>query len=323
VKKFAKYTLVFLVFAVAIFLLGPRPATDETIHFDAAVMGTELDTYLANVEADIPNLRAGAGKEIVWADPVNKAKTPLAIVYVHGFSSTKMETRPVSDNVAKALGANLYFMRLNGHGTDGEGLASATMNDWANDLAEALAIGDRIGEKTVLLSTSTGGTLSVWGYRKPELMKNVVALAMISPNFAIHGASIGMMNMPWAETIMPLIAGKTRSWEPKTEDHAKWWTTSYPTTALLSMGALMRKVQEVDYAGITTPALFIYSDKDKVVVPEVTDEIVAKWGGPKHTIKINDSGDPNHHVIAGAIVSPQTTDQVTSAIIDWIRKNQP
>jgi len=62
VKKFAKYTLVFLVFAVAIFLLGPRPATDETIHFDVSNVGSDLDTYLSEDEKGIANLTPGAEK---------------------------------------------------------------------------------------------------------------------------------------------------------------------------------------------------------------------------------------------------------------------
>ena len=122
--------------------LGPRPPIDETIRFDASAIGPDIDKWLAEREAGVKDLKPGAEKEIVWADPQTKAKTPLAIIYVHGFSATKWESRPVSDNVARAFGANLYYMRLTGHGAGGEAMEKASMNDWVNDMAEAIAIGE-------------------------------------------------------------------------------------------------------------------------------------------------------------------------------------
>ena len=69
------------------------------------------------------DIRPGLQKEIVWANPATKTKTPLAIVYIHGFSASKGEVRPLPDKVASALGANLFFTRLTGHGEDGAAMA--------------------------------------------------------------------------------------------------------------------------------------------------------------------------------------------------------
>ncbi len=40
------------------------------------------------------------------------------------------------------------------------------------------------------------------------------------------------------------------------------WTTSYPTTALFPMAALMREARATDFAQATVPALFLFSDGD-------------------------------------------------------------
>lgn len=317
-KKIAAYVLAFLLIATAIFLVGPRPATDETIHFSADSLSDDIDAYLTANEKKIANLTPGAEKEIIWANPATKAKTPLAIVYLHGFSATKMEVRPVPDNIAKALGANLYFARLAGHGVGGPGLSEATMNDWVNDLAEAIAIGERIGTKIIFVTTSTGGTLAVLGTKFPQMMKNVSGLVLLSPNFAIKSASNDLMNMPWAETLLPIVVGKEVSGEPKSEQHEKWWTTTYPMQAVFTMAALLRQVEAIDKSKITLPALFIYSKNDQVVLPSVTDEVVKNWGGSAEVMIVETPEDTSNHVIAGDIRNPTMTKLVSERIIQWI-----
>ncbi|MCX7865066.1 MAG: hypothetical protein N2423_08550, partial [Novosphingobium sp.] len=110
---------------------GPRVEANMRHGFDAASIGPDADAYLAASEARVSGIHDNLQKEIVWAYPASRARTPLAIVYVHGFSASKNETRPVPDLAAQALGANLYFTRLAGHGIDGNALAGATVNDWA------------------------------------------------------------------------------------------------------------------------------------------------------------------------------------------------
>ena len=63
------------------------------------------------MEAVIPRIRDGLEKEIVWANPMVHAKTPLSIVYIHGFSASKGEVRPRRTKVADQLDANLFYTR--------------------------------------------------------------------------------------------------------------------------------------------------------------------------------------------------------------------
>jgi len=50
---------------------------------------------------------------IVWAN--GEARTPWAVVTLHGFSATRQETAPLAETVASLLNANLYEVRLTGH----------------------------------------------------------------------------------------------------------------------------------------------------------------------------------------------------------------
>jgi pimeloyl-ACP methyl ester carboxylesterase len=319
-KRLFIFILLLMGGAAMAMLAGPRPDRTETISFDREAIGEDVEAYIAATEAKFPKIKDGAQKEIIWANAATRQKTPLAVVYVHGFSATKWETRPLPDKVAAALGANLFYMRLAGHGQDGPAMAQASLSAWTNDMAEAMAIGERIGERVVFIGTSTGATLATWAAAKPEMAQKIAALVMMSPNFAIQGASTGLLNMPWADKLLPLVFGKERSFEPVNEGQAKWWTTSYPSTAVFPMGALLQTVSELDYAAMKAPALFILSAKDKVVVPAITQQVHQAWGGPKQIIMLKEVGDPSAHVLAGDILSPGTTEMVTQAILDFLAK---
>ena len=313
--------LVVLVIAAAGFwYLGPREPVDTHITFDPAVIGSDPDAYLARQEADVPNLRPNARKEIVWAYPASRAKTPIAIVYVHGFSAAKNEVRPLPDEVAKALNANLFFTRLTGHGRDSAAMEQTSVHDWLNDLAEAVAIGRRIGNRVIVIGTSTGGTLATFGTSVDGVMKGVDGLVLISPNFALRDRWAFLLDMPFARDILPIVGGKTYGFTPLNEGQAQNWTTSYPIGALAPMAALVRATRRVDFSAIKLPVLALYSPNDKVVDPDATENVLSRWGGPREAVQVPVSGDPANHVIAGAIVSPQTTDELAARIVEWVKR---
>lgn len=310
--------VIVLVALAILFLTGPRVASDTTVTFDASVIGDDPQAWLAEREARVPGLRAGAAKEIVWAYPHSRAKTPLAIVYVHGFSATKGEIRPVPDRVAAELGANLFYTRLAGHGRDGAAMAEASVNDWVNDYAEAVAIGRAIGEEVVVIATSTGGALATWAATQPALSQDVAGMVLISPNYGVQAAGAWALTMPWGGALAELLIGKERGFEPENELHGTLWTARYPTSATLPMAALTVLARNAPVETTPVPALFLFSDADKVVRPELTREIAARWGAPHETLLIEGSDDPSSHVIAGEAMSPSTTALAAGRIIAWI-----
>ena len=302
------------------FVLGPRPAVDTGIEFDQASLPDDLDQYLARSEAQFGDLRPGNERQIVWAYPASRARTPLAIVYIHGFSASPGEIRPVPDLIAGQLGANLYYARLKGHGRNGDAMIEGSVHGWANDFAEAMAIGRRLGERVVVIATSTGASLAVWAATQPDLMRDVAGLVQISPNYGVQAAGSSLLTMPWAEKLVLLILGERRSFEPQNEMHTKFWTHEYPSLALLPMAAVVNLAKAVDVRKLSIPSLFVYSPQDQVIQTGLTSERAAVWGGPSNTIEVTDSDDPNNHVIAGDALSPSTTQQVAAQTADWIAK---
>jgi len=301
-----------------IYLLGPTTPTEATVAFRDRDIGTDPAAYLAEREAAIPNIRPGLAKEIVWDDPVTKAKTPLSVVYIHGFSASKGEVRPLPDKVADALGANLFFTRLAGHGADEAAMGRATLDEWADDTAEALAIGRAIGEKVILIGTSTGGSLAAWALTQSDLARDVAAAVLISPNFGVQAGGAGLLTGPWGQTLAEFIVGKERGFEPATDLQRRYWTYRYPTKATLPMAAAVALARRQAYDRVMVPALFVYSDEDKVIKPSEVKAVAAAWGGPCELIPVSDPGDPSSHVLAGDAYSPRMTDPLAARIVGWL-----
>lgn len=294
--------------------VGPIPA------FHAALIGADVDAWLARREAVFDDLTPGTQKRVIWVGKPGE-KTRLSIVYLHGFSATSEEIRPVPDRVAKALGANLYFTRLTGHGRDGAALAAATPEDWFGDLAETLAVGQRIGDRVVVIATSTGGTLAALGAIDPVLSKQMAGVVLISPNFGMADRVLqAVLDFPFMQIWGPVLAGREQVFRPVNASHARFWTTRYPTKALMPMAAVVRDARGQDYGVAHLPALFLYSQLDRVVSARKTASVAADWGGPVavHVMAPQPGDDAYAHVLAGDILSPGGTARITAQIIAWI-----
>lgn len=314
------YIAVAVVLALgAAYFLGPRAIAEGTIHFDASAIGDDPEAYLAAQEAGFDNIRDGLAKEIIWADPERREKTPVSIVYLHGFSASKGEVRPLPDLVAAELGANLFYTRLTGHGQDGAAMAAATAGDWIDDTAEALAIGRAIGERVVVIATSTGATLAAWAASRPELSEDLAALVLIAPNFRVQGTGSELLSGPWGGQLARLLLGAERGFQPRNDLQAHLWTSSYPTEAILPMAAMVALANRTPLEQVDAPALFVFSDEDRVVDARATRAVIARWGGATETAVVTEADDPNRHVIAGDAFSPSTTRALSDRVVTWLR----
>ncbi|KAA0971240.1 lysophospholipase [Aureimonas fodinaquatilis] len=328
VKRRTSHALVILSLVILLLVglrgFGPTEPVPVAVSYDPAQIGQDVSSYLADNEAKLTDIRADAAKEIVWAYPQSKAKTPLAIVYVHGFSASKAELRPVPDEVAQRLNANLFLTRLAGHGRNEVAMAEPDVEAWLNDLAEAVAIGRRIGERVIIIGTSNGGSLTTYGASIPGLLDDVAGLVLISPNYGVQDWRSFLLTMPFARDLVPTLYGKTYGTAPDSqaaEEAAETygWTRSFPTVALLPMAAIAQAAAAVDVNSLTVPALFIYSPQDKVVDPQKIADLASQWGGPHQVVEVQNSTDPSQHLLAGDLRSPETTEAVVETIVMWVQ----
>lgn len=317
VRRRAAYAVGLVAALGLAFALGPRPSVRDA--WVEPALGDDVEAWLEAREAGVQRLRTGEAKAIVWSDPARRARTPLAVVYLHGFSADRHEVEPLVSDLAAELGANAYFARLAGHGQDGQALGDATVDAWLADAAEAVAVGARIGERVVLVGTSTGGTLALWAAARPEGAARIAALVLVSPNLGMLDRSAALLTWPWGGLIARGVVGAERCFEPANAAQAEHWTTCYPTRALLPMATLVAYVGSLDLRAVRAPTLVVYSRRDAVVDPMQTERLLTALGGTGPTwFVVDDSGDPAHHVIAGAIMSPGTTDRVRASIVAFL-----
>jgi hypothetical protein len=144
---------------------------------------------------------------------------------------------------------------------------------------------------------------------------------MVSPNFGINDPAAPLLTWPAARYWVPLLAGKTRSFEPRNEQQSIYWTTSYPSVAGLPVGVLIKAVEKLDLTQTNVPALFIFSDEDRVVRAERTRDVIAEWGAGTQIINpaLGPDDDDSKHVIAGDILSPNQTTPTVEAILNWAK----
>nr|WP_306308851.1 alpha/beta fold hydrolase [Xanthomonas hortorum] len=101
----------------------------------------------------------------------------MALLYLHGFTASPGEAGALPEQMADALGANLYVHRWPGHGCSAvdamQGLTPAALQASA---LEAFAQAQRMGERVAIVGSSMGGTLGLWlAAQQPDAVAAVVA----------------------------------------------------------------------------------------------------------------------------------------------------
>ena len=315
-RKTIRLLVLFVLGCLIVFFLGPRVSVDQTIR--DVDLPENLDDYLLKSESRFSDIVPGAEKVIVWADRDQKQKTEFAIVFLHGFSATRQEIAPTCDILAAKIGANLFYTRLGGHGRGGEAMGRARANEWLNDVAEAVAIGRRLGDKIILIGSSTGSTLAVWAAMHEGLQQGIQGLVLMSPNFYPANPMSGVALIPWGKQIGQAIMGDIREWKPVNELQAKYWTHRYPSDVVFSMMGLVDLVEGLDLRNMTIPVLVLHSDRDKVISVERVKERYEEIGSSrKQRVTVNNTEDVFGHILCGDILSPKTTDLVVEHIMTF------
>ncbi|MGQ0709597.1 MAG: alpha/beta hydrolase [Rhodoferax sp.] len=306
----------------ALYLAGPRnsfgPDTPSVREQPPRDPGA-LDAWLRQSESAYADLKPGNAKGISWARSPGQ-RTAWAVVYLHGYSASRLETAPLAERLGQALGANVFHTRLSGHGRASvAAMGDASVQDWLADATEALRIGRTLGNKVLVLGVSTGATLATWLTLQPE-GKDIAALVFVSPNYGPKDPKADLVNGPWGREIALAIEGETRGWTPKDEREANAWSTRHATRALFPMMALVKQVRESALESLQTPVLMLYSEGDQTVSPAQTKAAFARMGSPRKTLQAVDySSSHGQHVLAGDITAPDAVAPMSASIVQWVK----
>ena len=308
-KKIAYFILITALLLTVVYMLGPRPNYPE-MNFKITPLDIplqNLDAYVTQRKLGIKNLKANNESRIVWADS-SKQKTEYAVVYLHGFSASPMEGDPVMFDFAKKYGANLYVPRLAQHGIeDKESFKTLTPNMLIDDAKEAVAIGNLLGEKVILMSCSTGGTLSV-----PLCAENpnmIDALTMFSPNFALYDSKASVLSAPWGLELARKIQGSNYMQVQLPPSCHGYWTMEYRLEGLVALQALINSTIKKEYFNkIDAPVFagFYYKDEehqDKTISIQAIKDNLKLITTSKNQVMIEALPSTEAHVMVSSLQS--------------------
>jgi pimeloyl-ACP methyl ester carboxylesterase len=306
-KRLIKVSFPFLML-VGIYFLGPEPEKPEFNKElpDVPSGSTELERYIANEESR-HNVKPGNEAQIIWNDEARQ-KTAYSVVYLHGFSASRVEGDPLHRRFAKAFGCNLYLPRLADHGIDTtEALLNFTADRAWESAKAALAVGKQIGEKVILLSTSTGGTLALM--LAAEYPEDVYALINLSPNIAINDPAAFILNDPWGLQIARMVMGGQYRITDASEEHAKYWNKKYRLESLTELEQLLESSMSSElFARVKQPSLTLYfykneEEQDPQVKVSAMLEMHAQLGTPDHLKVAKAMPDAGAHVLGSSMTS--------------------
>lgn len=304
------FLAIFISALFLVFVSGPR-VNLEPYHPQPIAVQAPVEQWLAQQESQVSGIRPGEQKQILWAYSDHR-KTPLALIYLHGLSAGPLEMNPVLPEVGKALGANVFVTRLKGHAVPSEQLRNVHAQDWFYDAEEALAVALELGEKVVVVGTSTGGALGVWlASQHPQ----IAALITISPNFGPKNKLSELILLPWGPVLTRIIQGDTYSFVPANVGMAAHWTTSYPVEALFSMMSVVSQVRQIAPQQLRTPVLLMRGQSDEVVDLKLAKRFYQQLGSMQKAEVVAPS---DRHIICGEYTQPDLVGFCTKKMTEWI-----
>lgn len=260
-----KWWLAIPLVLIIVYLAGPHPAT-PVFKKELPVVPSDpqqLETYIQRKES-AHKLKPDNEARIVWANDSAKSKTEFAILYLHGFSASQAEGDPVHRTIAKKFGCNLYLSRLAEHGLDTtEQLLNLTAENYWESAEEAYAIASQLGNKVIIMGTSTGGTLALMlAAAYPE----VNSIIMLSPNIAIFDKNAWLLNNPWGLQVARMVTGSKYIYSEDTRPiYKKYWSYGYRIEAVVQLEELLETEMHPElFQQVKQPALMLYYYKDDV-----------------------------------------------------------
>jgi pimeloyl-ACP methyl ester carboxylesterase len=285
----------------------------------------DLDAYLASRESAVTGIIEGDRKEIIWARGRGE-KTPLSIVYIHGWQGSPRDYEAVLNPVAQDLGANIFYTRLSGFCVTTEEILTVTLDHWLDDVREAMEIGARIGERVVVAGTSMGGDLALWlAAQKPP---NLAGLVLFSCAVQPRDRRSELLLLPWPvrNLVLRLASGKYNSMAFRNDLYptgnsalfARRNPPRYRSESTLKLMTVVKLVRRVPLESITVPSLWLYSEQDEAVDIPTMKRFFARMGGAAKRMVLVPAA--RAHMLAGDMFQPETTGEVIGDIRAFLRE---
>jgi esterase/lipase len=261
-----------------------------------------IDKVLNTKEAAIPGIKPGNEAAVIWAKANVHEKTPLAFVYLHGFGASKREGNPVMKMLSEKYNANVYEARLSEHGIDrSNGFEFLTPENYIASAKEAVAIGKILGEKVVIVSTSTGGTLSL---ALAAADNEIAGLVLYSPFIDVINPQMDFLLTPEGKAGFIKMNGGEIQKQNRPAEEAKFWSTSYHVNGYAALIKMLKdNMTATTFQKVKCPVFVGYyfkneQEQDKVVSVPAILKMYDSLGTPQNHKEKVAFTEVGNHVIA-------------------------
>jgi esterase/lipase len=304
---FVKVFLGLIALVVVIYFSGPKAPIPQVDTMAAAANPNliALEKEINNTEKSYLNLRENNEARIIWADASQKKKTPYSVVYLHGFSASQGEGAPMHEDFAKRYGSNLYLARLYGHGLkEEEALLDWTPEKFIESAKRAIAIGEQLGEKVIVMGTSTGCTAALY---LASGNPNIHALINYSPNIDVANQDAWLLTQQWGLQMGRYTNGSDyHSWVPN-QGTANLVTYKYRLEAVVALKSLIDATMTAEvFSKITQPLFMGYWYKNEQIQDHVVSvsrmlEMYDQLGTPETKKRKIAFDEATNHVLASPL----------------------
>lgn len=270
IRRLVKAVFFLLLLLLLVYFLGPK-VDKPLLTMDLPAMEadlTKLQNSISEKERLNTKIKANNEAQILWYDSIPR-KTEYSILYLHGWSASHEEGAPLHRELGQRYGANVYLPRLEGHGIQEEqAMLHLTATDYFESAKEALAVAKQIGDKVIVMGTSTGGTLALY---LAQGDKDIAGLLLYSPNIRIYDPSAFLLSGPWGLEIAKTIMDSDFYESEADSLKRSYWTTKYRVEALTQLQALLDETMKPEvFQHIDQPTFLGYyykneEEQDKVV----------------------------------------------------------
>jgi len=189
----------------------------------------------------------------------SKGKTPVAILYIHGFGASRAEGEYVIDRVAAKFKANTYYLRLPGHGTNIEDQRDTHFENYLKTAEDTLLMMDKLGDKVIVVGTSMGGLLT--SYLASKYPDKITAIILASPFYEFNDKSGNIYAFNWGKHLVDAAYGDLR--KNKNQDlndpAFKYWYRNQYYSSVQNISDLKRTIANSDvYEKVSVPVLLFY-----------------------------------------------------------------
>ena len=235
----------------------------------------------------------------------------LGVVLVHGFLAAPRAMRELAAYL-HGKGFWVYCVRLRGHGTSPEDLATRNGSDWIESVDLGYALMSAICKRVVIGGFSFGGGLALDGAARITRLAGVFA---VSPPFRLQDLSPRFASVVtrWNRVMNTIHChGATKEYIEITPERPLINYARVPVAALSELEHFMKDL-EPRLADVKVPTLIVQAHGDPVVNPEGTALLFSRIGAKQKQYLPLDFN--RHGILAG-----EGSENVHAAIAAFIDK---